>query len=296
MNELEKLSREYKLNYLRYLKRMTESMKVSTKGLIPIMCHDKTNILDVGCGSGVLLNAILNNNPKATVTGIDLNSDSIEKLKKINKNWKLYNKDLMNIVGNYDTIIFSSVLHEISSYHIDLNKRFTSIPIFESFQKANELLCDDGNIILRDGLLVDYDILNKKEYISFNNVDDSYWLYRFQNDFRGFDKLEEVDCSIKRVDNNIFEVGLAFLKEFLYTFTWGVESYNREVKERFGILDKKTWIALLEKSGFSIDTIVESKEQYEDYLLPKVTITNIDGKRFNYPMMTILIKAKKRQI
>lgn len=296
MNELEKLSKEDKKNYLRYLQRMTESMNFSTKGLIPIMCQDKKNILDVGCGSGVLLNAIEKNNPKATITGIDLNNNSIEKLKMLGKNWQLYHQDLMeisNINPKYDAIIFSSVLHEVSSYYPDIKKRFTSTPIVEYFNKANDLLCTSGSIILRDGLLIDENIRNQKALISFKNINDSYWLYRFQKDFRGFDKLQDVDCSIKKINNNVFEVGLTFLKEFLYTFTWGKESYHREIKERFGILDKKAWLKLLEKSGFDIDTVVESKEQYEEYLAPKVNITDANGNKFTYPMMTILIKAKK---
>ena len=298
MNELERLSSNNQENYLRYLRRMTESMKVSTKGLIPIMCSDKKNILDVGCGSGVLMQAIENTNPKATITGIDLNEESINKLKKLGNNWKLYHTDLMNLSKNkhaFDTVIFSSVLHEVSSYCDDLEKRFTSVPIEECFQKANELLCLDGIIILRDGLLIDKKMRNQKVYITFKNHEDVIWLYRFQKDFQGFDKLIDVDRDIKVVNKNTFIVGLTFLKEFLYTFTWGKSSYPREVKERFGILDKETWLCLLEESGFYIDTVVESREEYEKYLSPKVEITNINGNTFTYPMMSILVKAKKNK-
>ena len=296
MNELERLSFENRKNYLLYLKRMTESMKVSTKGLIPVMCYARENILDVGCGSGVLLKAIEEINPNASLTGIDLNGESIKKLMELKNKWQLYQTDLMNLKKEekmYDTIIFSSVLHEVSSYYADMSKRFTNLPILDCFKKSNELLMNDGYIILRDGLMIDKQDWNEKYYILFKNINDSYWLYRFQKDFRGFDKIPELDTSIRRINNYTFEVGLAFLKEFLYTFTWGKESYNREINERFGILDKDSWLELLDRSGFYIDTVVESKEEYEKYLAPKIEVTNLNGDSFRYPMMTILIKAKK---
>ena len=44
-----------------------------------------------------------------------------------------------------------------------------------------------------------------------------------------------------------------------------------------------------------IETVIESREEYEKYLSPKVLIYNLDGSKFMYPMMTILIKAKKNK-
>lgn len=72
-------------NYQRYLKRMTESMKYSTKGLIPLLAKNSNNILDVGSGSGVMLKALENENKNAKLTGIDLNIDAINKLKEYNE-------------------------------------------------------------------------------------------------------------------------------------------------------------------------------------------------------------------
>lgn len=295
MNELEKLSKEHQKNYLRYLKRMTLSMKVSTKGLIPMMCSNSKNILDVGCGSGVLLNAIEEVNREAKLTGIDLNGEAIDKLKVLGKNWQLLHTDLMQMKGAYDTIVFSSVLHEISSYYSDLNKRFTSFPIEESIRKANELLMMDGSIILRDGLLMEEEKRNQLILTSFTNKDDALWLYRFRNDFKGFVGLNNVSREFIKIDDRLYLVPFTFLKEFLYTFTWGIESYPREVQEQFGILDKNSWISILENNGFTIETIVESKEEYEKYLSPKIQMYDILGNKINYPMMVILIKARKNK-
>ena len=292
MNKLEELSKKNKENYQRYLVRMTESMKYSTKGLIPLLAKNSNNILDVGCGSGVMLKALEKENPKVKLTGIDLNIDAIKRLKE-NTNWKLYHMDFMDLSNiKFDTIIFSSILHEISSYHKDLNKRFTEQPILEALEKSNELLNDGGNIIVRDGLLSPINERHNKLVITFTDLNDHVWLYRFQKDFKGFDNLD-IDTNIVKLENNRYLVSEGFLKEFLCTYTWGEESYSREINERFGIITKDEWISLINKSGFRIETLVESKEEYEKYLSKKISITDKFGNPYEYPNMTILFKAKK---
>lgn len=294
MNKLEELSKNNKENYQRYLKRMTESMKCSTKGLIPLLAKNSNNILDVGCGSGVMLKALEEENPKATLTGLDLNIDAIKSL-EANSNWKLYHMDFMDLKDvKFDTIIFSSILHEISSYNSDLNKRFTEIPIKEAFIKSNELLEDNGSVIVRDGLLSSKEDRNNKRIITFTNPNESIWLYKFQNDFRGFDKLD-IDTKILEIEDNKYLVSEGFLKEFLCTYTWGEESYPREINERFGILTKDEWLSLLKETGFKIETVIESKEEYEKYLSSKINIINEDGSLYEYPNMSIIVKAKKQK-
>ena len=294
MNKLEELSKNNKKNYQRYLKRMTESMKYSTKGLIPLLAKNSNNILDVGCGSGVMLKALEEENPKAKLTGLDLNIDAIKSL-EANSNWKLYHMDFMDLKDvKFDTIIFSSILHEISSYNSDLNKRFTEIPIKEAFIKSNELLEDNGSVIVRDGLLSSKEDRNNKRIITFTDKNESKWLYKFKEDFRGFDKLD-IDTEIIQIEDNKYVVSEGFLKEFLCTYTWGEESYPREINERFGILTKDEWLSLLKETGFKIETVIESKEEYEKYLSSKITITDEIGGSYEYPNMSIIVKAVKQK-
>lgn len=295
MNYIEELNSQDNVNYLRYLKRMTDSMKVSTKGLIPFLTKDDKSILDVGCGSGFMLKALEMSNPTAELTGVDLNLEAIRRLELLNKPWKLYHSDYLDFKGkDYDSVIFSSILHEISSYNSDLDKRFTDIPIRESIIKTNEVLRDGGSIIIRDGLMVPRDYQNKQVLISFNDPEEAKWLYKFRDDFKGFDKTD-VNREIINSYPNEYLVSEAFLKEFLYTYTWGPESYHREINERFGILERNDWLRLLEENGFEIDNVIESSEEYEKHLKDKVSITNIYGDKYIYPSMTILIKAKKNK-
>ena len=280
MNYIEELNSHDNDNYLRYLKRMTDSMKVSTKGLIPFLTKNDKRILDVGCGSGFMLEALEMSNPTAELSGIDLNIEAINRLQLLGKNWKLYHEDFLNFnEKNYDTVIFSSILHEISSYNSDLSKRFTSIPIKESFIKTNEVLKDGGSIIIRDGLMVPEDNINNQLLVTFNDPNEVEWLYRFQEDFKGFDKSKVNKDIITRYPNE-YLVSEAFLKEFLYTYTWGPESYHREINERFGILERNEWIRLLNECGFEVETVIESNEEYEKYLKDKISITNIYGDKW----------------
>ena len=199
-------------NYQRYLKRMTESMKYSTKGLIPLLAKNSNNILDVGSGSGVMLKALENENKNAKLTGIDLNIDAINKLKEYNERWKLYHIDFMDLNNmKFDTIIFSSILHEISSYHKDLNKRFTEIPILEALMKSNDLLEDNGFVIIRDGLLLEENKRDNMLIVSFTNANDGIWLYRFKNDFKGFNNLN-INEEITKLADNKYLVSEGFLK------------------------------------------------------------------------------------
>lgn len=293
MNKLEELSKENKDNYQTYLRRMTESMKYSTKGLIPILAKNSNNILDVGCGSGVMLKALEIENPNAKLTGLDLNIDAIKSLREHNDTWKLYHMDFMDLKDvKFDAIIFSSILHEISSYNSNPNKRFTKIPILEAFKKSRELLEDDGIIIVRDGLLSSETDRDNKLIVSFTNPEDCNWLYRFKNDYKGFEGIN-IDTSIIKLDDNKYKVSEGFLKEFLCKYTWGEESYPREVNERFGILTKNEWIGLLNETGFNIETLIESKEEYEKYLKEKITITDEFNNPYKYPNMSITFKAQK---
>lgn len=294
MNQLEKLSSSNQENYQRYLKRMTESIRNSTKGFLPIMARQGMNILDVGCGSGVLLYAIQEENPTAKLTGLDLNAEAIQKLSEMGGPWELIHGDFMKTQGSgYDTVVFSSILHEISSYHENPALRFTKKPIADAFLKCREILSDDGVILLRDGVMVPEAGQNEPKVISFVNQEDSRWLFRFQKDFRGFDHTD-IDCGIKDLGDGRFLAGQGFLKEFLSTYTWGEESYEREICERFGILTRAEWIDALTSAGFSIETVAEAKEEYEKYLSARVRIAEPDGTPYRYPYMSIIIKAQKR--
>lgn len=54
--------------------------------------------------------------------------------------------------------------------------------------------------------------------------------------------------------------------------------------------------SVIKKTGFKIETIIESTEAYEKYLLEKINITDEIGNPYEYPNMTIMFKTPKIEL
>ena len=81
-NILEKLSEEKKENYIEYLNLMSSSCNNTSKKLIPFFAVNRKRILDVGCGSGILVKNIREIDKKSYILGIDLNINAVRECKK----------------------------------------------------------------------------------------------------------------------------------------------------------------------------------------------------------------------
>lgn len=269
MTDLTGISEES--NYRRYLKIMTDSCSVSSKGIIPRLIKGR-RVLDVGCGSGVLLECLQD----CEAEGIDLNRHSVEVCRA--KGLTVHCKPLSEVEGKYDTIIFSSVLHEFSSYAD--RDRFTDLPIRKALQDAYRKLGQGGRIVIRDGVEAEpgectLRMKNRQTAAAVLR----YALYAPM--FRG------VNVSIS--DMTVTS-GSVFLKEFMYTYTWGEESYHREMQEKFGILTDKDWCDLVESCGFHIVSAVTYPEEYAFYLSKHF---EKDGLEELFSKSVILIAAER---
>ena len=240
-----------KSNYKQYLERMTNSVFQSSKGLIPEYAAGKT--LDVGCGSGVLLDMLEKKNIKAE--GIDVNTEAVKTC--IEKGFNAKNIALENVTEKYDTVIFSSVLHEVSSYAQE--NRFGTKPIEKALQDAKKVLNKDGKIIIRDG------IRGKKSsgYLIAKDIETTQAFERFMEESPIFEDIYTRE--LYQISGNRIMAPQWILKEFIFTYTWGQESWDREIKEQFGILSKKKWKKILKDNGFEILTFTVSGEEYEKY-------------------------------
>ena len=232
-------------NYKTYLERMDTSAAISSKGLI--LNYTKGRALDVGCGSGVLLRQL--NNAK----GIDLNPKAVEEC--IKQGLDVECVALNDVNEKFDTIIFSSVLHEFSSYAN--SGRFGKKPIIEALLQARDKLDYNGRIIIRDGVAGDtYPVIvtAKSEKV----VED---FKQYIKDAPMWDKNIPINC-----DGLKITAPFNLLKEFMFTYTWGPESYPREVNEKFGILRPGSWVNVIESCGYKITHIQYFPEEYEKYL------------------------------
>lgn len=288
-NILETLANKEKDNYEKYLKIMSESISHSSKGLIPFFAANRKNILDVGSGSGILVEEIRKIDKNAKITGIDLNEFAIDTCNKKNIEnttfLKLSLKELKEeIINNnkekFDCIIFSSVLHEFSSYATK-DVRYSEIPILEAIATAKEILEENGIIIIRDGLKETKQNLIE---LNFKEKKDEKFLEKYQTKYHKQIKIEKI--------NDKFYLNAADLKEFLYTYTWGEKSFEREVKEQFGILSKREWRKILQKNNLKITAFNTYKEEYIKYLEEKIIINNDIKNLFNESVIFIVARKE----
>jgi SAM-dependent methyltransferase len=280
-NKLEQLTGANKRNYDLYLQRMTQSIFQSSKGLIPFFAAQCKKILDVGCGSGILMQAIKAVNPDAKIVGIDINQSAVDTC--IEQGLDVRNATLSDLVKTgetFDCVIFSSVLHEFSSY--DEKAPFTEKPIEDAIADASKITDKGGFIIIRDGIRVAENGRVELVKINFKNPEDAIWIERFKKDFPDYHETVQLEPGVLSKEN---------AKEFLYTFTWGDKSWPREVQERFGIMTIENWEAMARRNGFDIKNLMISAEEYKKYLKDKIEIDDVVSRLLEET--TMLLVAEK---
>ena len=103
-------------------------------------CH----ILDLGCGTGLELEAYYPLNPSAKVTGIDLSQGMLAALKK-----KFADKDITLICGSYFDVPFGVSLFD-SAVSVESLHHFTKEEKLPLYKKLHRALKDKGYFVLTD--------------------------------------------------------------------------------------------------------------------------------------------------
>jgi len=268
-----------------YAKGMEGSM-IEKARIIPYIksrkMHEPLDILEVGCGNGVVLELLSKTFTQSRIIGLDLNDQLLKMGKKReypSKNVELVKADAL-FTGfrdeSLDAIVFCSVLHEIKSYS-GLEK------MLECLENAHQILKKEGRIVIRDGVKP----RNQVVYMQFKNQETKEKFNRFVNDFTPYKIEYEI------VGENTIKTDMQSVNEFLskkdYELNW-----NIEVKEHFGIFNLKEYKGILEDIGFKI---IHS----EKYLIPflenryrkDVFLMNKKGKEINFPDSTMIIVGEK---
>ena len=279
-----------------YLAQMNESL-LHKSSLLDYVVGD--TLLDVGPGGGALLDLMEEKFPNKNVLGIDISSNVIESLNKKkeveNKNWSVIQGDALNLKetfkqGDVDTIVLSSIVHELFSYIPFKGKKFNYNTLKTAFKSLFDVLPSGGRIVIRDGVMSE----NKDDIriIKFKNIDDIKILERYCNDFKGrditFDKISDDSVAMKIND----------AMEFLYTYTWGEESYSHEINEQFGYFTPSEYIKFMtECLGNSFD-VIDCKhylqEGYEEHLLDKISFYDDKLNTVSLPDSTIILVLEKK--
>ncbi len=283
-------------NEIDYLATMNASMS-NKKVLLNYIVGN--NILDVGPGGGALMDMIEESNPDYNVFGVDISSNVIDELneKKVkeNRNWTLMKGDALYLEkvfakDSIDTIIYSSIIHELYSYIEYNGKKFNIDTVIKTLKSAYEIIPVGGRIIIRDGIKTEPE--NQYRIIEFKNEKDVNILNNYCQDFKGR------EITYKKIDNNKYKLLVNDAMEFLYTYTWGENSYPLEVQEQFGYLTPSEYVKLIEEN-LPKCKIIECKaflqEGYEENLLNKISIYDENMNVVKLPNSTCIIVIEKEK-
>ena len=281
-------------NEIDYLNTMNNSLNQKAIILDYIVGN---SVLDVGPGGGALLDLIEKKIPNSDIKGIDLSENVINELtkKKLKEGhmWNIIKGDALNLTkyfdnNSIDTIIFSSIIHELYSYISYNGKKFNKDTIKVALKEAYSILSINGRIIIRDGIMSSP--VNSYRIIEFNDKEDIKKLDRYINDFKGR------KITYEKIGDNKVKMLINDAMEFLYTYTWGEESYPLEVQEQFGYFTLDEYITFI-KENLPNAKIIESKSYlqkgYEENLLPKINFYDEDMNVVSLPDSTSIIVIEK---
>lgn len=257
-----------------------------------------TAVLDIGPGGGVLLDLIEERLPHVRPVGIDISSNVIEALEKRkrleHKAWEVMKGDALNLrdyvePGSVDTVIFSSILHELYSYIETDGSRFNTATVEAALLSAYDVLAPGGRIIIRDGIMTEPPDTWRR--IRFLEADGMEWLIRYATDFKGrvisYEQLAEAEVRMPVND----------AMEFLYTYTWGAEAYVHEVQEQFGYFTPAQYAECIRRT-LGPEAIIRVQQHYlqEGYaeaLADRIDFMDEDGKPVKLPDSTCLYVIEK---
>lgn len=280
-----------------YLKTMNQS--ISGK-LVLLDYLTGESILDIGPGGGALMDLIEKQNPQAKVTGIDIAENVIralqQKKQREKKKWNVIQGDAFHLSsvlkpGDADTIIFCSIIHELFSYIETDGRKFNRATIAGALKSAFDVLSPGGRILIRDGIMTEPATLKRR--IRFASDEGMDFLKRYAHDFQGREIQKE------QIGHNEVLMPVNDAMEFLYTYTWGEESYVHEINEQFGYFTPTQYCSFIKETLGEHANILVCKHYLQDgytlALSQKISFCDEDGKPVRLPDSTCLIVIEKTE-
>lgn len=238
-----------KLQTQTYYDRMLSSLGDKKRILPYLNLNENSTVLDVGGGDGSLVASIKNAYPVVTFN-LDAAESSVQRSKANGIPTAVgFADEIHHHYNPLDNIIASSVVHEIFSYG-NRNGKIGRIENVKDFlSSAYDSLIDGGRLVIRDGVNPGYELLGKMEFSSSNaSAEVEKFLTHSPFTQEGLDRK----ISIEEVETGVFEGSLSSLMEFAFTYTWGEESFEREVNEFYGVFTLSDLAEMGESVGFKL--------------------------------------------
>ncbi len=283
-DEFDRLNNEDK-----YLDTMNASENSTKNSIIDYVVGN--TVVDVGSGGGVLLDLLEDKYPDKNIIGTDISENVIDVLNKKKKSeghkWNVKRHNFVDgpflvegRTGKINSIIFSSIIHEIFSYTETAEGRFNIDTVKTALKNAYESLRPGGRIIIRDGVKTPVPIKENGEIdtpadtlaVTFLEKSGMDFFKNYMKDFEGLPDIQdrrilidEEECRVEGCTN--------FIREFLYTYTWGQESYSHEVQEQFGYFTIEEYEEFFKSLGARViraDAFLEPG--YPEHLKSKIVL------------------------
>jgi SAM-dependent methyltransferase len=248
-------------------------------------------IVDKGCGTGKLMVELSRSFPGASLVGVDL---SRELLRRSDEN--TYAGGDVELVpgdaadqqlpdGSADTVVFSSIMHEIYSY-----SGYDKGRIDRALASAARELKKGGRLLIRDGISPD----PREVLLDLMDAPTAAQLERFAREFKHGQGA--------RVDNVAARAGAVATvrmsahdaNEFLCKKDY-LKNWDIEIHEEYGALTVGEWRAALTRNFFEVLTITSYvnawilQNRYRDH----VRMTELDGSSF-WPATNAVIIGERQ--
>lgn len=279
----------------RYFERMASSLGDKAHLLDWLV---GTTVLDVGAGGGELAEAI-------RLTGRDVWAldGSHAATQRMARNFP----ELHLLTGlaheirylapaeAFSTIVCSSIFHEVYSYGTPETGPYSIDALKLTLTELFKALAPGGRLIIRDGIMpTEWD---RPVRIRFRDQDGiEFWrAYHRHAPFASWAGEGQRCIHLTETqDPMVYSASLESAMEFLYTYTWGWQSSQREMKELYGVFTEAEYRAFLEALGFRVEVSGQYLQPgYYEHLSPKVDLLDETGEAMPYPASNFFLVATK---
>ncbi len=224
-------------------------------------------IVEIGPGGGVVLDLLAERFPTSEIIGVDASRMVVEALSarrtKEQRRWSIEEADAYRLgemfeEGTLDTVVLCSLLHEIYSYVERDGRRFRLESVRDLLRVAFRALGPGGRIVIRDGVMPP----PAERILRFLAPDARPFFDLFVEQFDGR------PITFEPIDADRVRLSAADAMEFLYTYTWGPESFPYEVREQYGVLAYDGYVEAIAGWLGADARILPLPAGYQSYLQP----------------------------